>query len=209
MSHASHEGQTWRKLRVDNRGVEAKSKGLVQADGGCFLDDGQQPQNEFNDSTFDDAAGVFNGTPDGRDGANPSPGNELEIAGRLSWEPFKHAASALSGLGFGVAGGKQEALLSAGNVHDDPDHRAWQVTAGHGLAGEDAGCKNVVKPNHSFTFDRAGWGAFELVARNGELTIDRDAFLRFGDAKTDSEGGVANDADREGENAFFTHAQFS
>ncbi|MCI4569175.1 porin [Lysobacter sp. CFH 32150] len=260
-------------------------------------DYGVQLQGEFNDSTLSYAVGLFNGTPDGRDGPSSNPDNEFEIAGRVFWEPFKNDASALSGLGFGVAGSagekrgsgnsflpryrtpgqvtffnyrsavvadgdhvrwspqayyyrnafglqaeyissKQEVLLPATNARDDLDHRAWQVTAGYVLTGEDAGYKGVVKPNHSFTFDGAGWGAFELVARYGELTIDRDAFPRFADAntvaaaattwglglnwylnsnlkfvanylQTDFEGGAADYADREDEKAFFTRAQFS
>ncbi|HEY0505534.1 MAG TPA: porin [Lysobacter sp.] len=66
-------------------------------------DYGVQLQGEFLGSTLNYALGVFNGTPDGRDGASSNPDNELEAAGRVFWEPFKNDANAWSGLGFGIA----------------------------------------------------------------------------------------------------------
>ncbi|MFT3897132.1 MAG: porin [Thermomonas sp.] len=116
-------------------------------------------------------------------------------------------------------------------------NRAWQLLGSVVLTGEDASYKGVAKPNHPFTLNGDGWGAFELVARYGRLTIDDDAFPLFADpAKSVSaESGwtlglnwyltsnfklVANysqtrfDAalgapEREDEKAFFTRAQFS
>lgn len=156
----------------------------------------------------------------------------------VRWSPQAYYYRNAFGLQAEYVSSKQEVLLPASSAHNDLDHRAWQVTAGYVLTGEDAGYKGVVKPNHSFTLDGAGWGAFELVARYGELTIDRDAFPLFADAnsvaaaattwglglnwylnsnlkfvanylQTDFERGAANSADREDEKAFFTRAQFS
>ena len=52
-------------------------------------------------------------------------------------------------------------------------NNAWHVTASWLLTGEDASFKGV-KPNSPFTTD-GGWGAWELVARYQENTIDADA----------------------------------
>jgi phosphate-selective porin OprO/OprP len=66
-------------------------------------DYGVQLQGEFADGALNYAVGVFNGTPDGRDGVSSNPDNAFEYAGRVFWEPFKHDANAWSGLGFGIA----------------------------------------------------------------------------------------------------------
>ena len=156
----------------------------------------------------------------------------------VRWSPQAYYYRNAVGLQAEYISSEQEVLLPASNVRDDLDHHAWQVTAGYVLTGEDASYKGVAKPNHPFTLDGAGWGAFELVGRYGELTIDRDAFPRFADAnavataatalgfgfnwypnsslkfvanyiQTDFERGAADGADREDEKAFFTRAQLS
>jgi len=66
-------------------------------------DIGVQLQGEFAQGRVSYAAGVFNGTADGRDGVSSNPDNEFEYAGRVFWEPFKNDANAWSGLGFGIA----------------------------------------------------------------------------------------------------------
>ncbi len=66
-------------------------------------DYGVQLQGEFAGGALNYAAGVFNGTPDGREGASGNPDDAFEFAGRVFWEPFKHDANAWSGLGFGIA----------------------------------------------------------------------------------------------------------
>lgn len=121
---------------------------------------------------------------------------------------------------------------------DRLDHKAWQVTGSWVLTGEDAGYRGVAKPNHPFTSDGAGWGAFEVVGRYGVLDIDDDAFPLFASASASAsevrawtiglnwylngnlklvtnytqasfDGGAAGGADREDEKALFTRAQFS
>lgn len=258
-------------------------------------DYGVQLQGEFAGGEVTYAAGVFNGTVDGRDAVSSNPDNEFEAAARLTWEPWKNAASPLSGLGFGIAassgdkqgGGnnalpryrtpgqaqffgyrsaaladgqhlrwspqawfyrnafglqaeyvrsEQALLLPGGGVRADLEHRAWQATAGYVLTGEDAGYRGVAKPNHPFAPGGGGWGAFEVVARYGELDADDDAFPLFADPATSAsearawslglnwyltgnfklvanytqtafDGGAAGGADREDEKAFFTRAQ--
>lgn len=67
---------------------------------------------------------------------------------------------------------------------------AYSVTATYVLTGEDASY-NGVTPGNNFTLDGEGWGAFEAVARIGQLSIDDDAFTgsnttRFADAQKSS-----------------------
>ena len=242
------------------------------------------------------ALGVFNGTPDGRDGVTSNPDNDFEVAGRIFFEPWKNAANGLSGLGFGLAAStgdkhgsgdnflpryrtpgqakvfnylgdviadgtqsrispqayfykgrfgllgeyivsKQDVAAPARGIEGTLSNRAWQLLGGVVLTGEDASYKGVVKPAHPFALGGPGWGAFELVARFGRLSIDDDAFPLFADPtkSVSAERGwtlglnwylngnfklVANysqtrfdaalgAAPREDEKAFFTRAQFS
>jgi phosphate-selective porin OprO/OprP len=258
-------------------------------------DVGVQLQGDFKSGTSY-VLGVYNGAPDGRDGATANPDDDFEVAGRIFFEPWKNDANALSGLGFGLAastGGKhgngnnflpryrtpgqvqvfsylgdvnadgtqtrispqaffyrsrfgvlgeyivsrQDVAAPARGIEGTLSNRAWQLLGGVVLTGEDASYKGVARPNHPFTLNGPGWGAFELVARYGRLAIDDDAFPLYADpAKAVSaEHGwglglnwyltgnfklVANytrtsfDAalgatPREDEKAFFTRAQFS
>jgi phosphate-selective porin OprO/OprP len=143
---------------------------------------------------------------------------------------------------FGLLGeyinSSQDVRLPATGARETIDNSAWQLSAGYVLTGEDAGYRGVTRPNHPFTVGSAGWGAWELVARYGELDIDDDAFPVFADpavaarnakawgvgvnwylnsnfklvanyTQTNFEGGAPAGADREDEKAFFTRAQFS
>lgn len=143
---------------------------------------------------------------------------------------------------FGVLGeyiaSRQDVVVPASGARASLDHRAWQLLAGWVLTGEDAGYRGVTRPNHPFTVGGAGWGAWELVARYGELDIDDDAFPLFADptvaarnasawgvgvnwylnanfklvanyTQTGFDGGAPAGADREDEKTFFTRAQFS
>jgi phosphate-selective porin OprO/OprP len=146
---------------------------------------------------------------------------------------------------YGVLGeyitSEHEVRVTSGVNSGRRDHLesdAYQITASVVLTGEDASYRGVAKPNHPFTSDGAGWGAFELVGRIGELNIDDDAFPRFANIATSArsanawtvglnwylnsnlklvtnythttfEGGAAAGADREDEKSIFTRAQFS
>ena len=204
-------------------------------------DIGVQLQGELAQGRLSYAAGVFNGAADGRDALANDPDDEVEFEGRVFFEPWKNAANALSGLGFGLAGsvGEKEGLGGnflpryrtpgqnvffsyRANVLAHGEHTrlspqawfyrnrlglmgewiaseqevqvganaatnvalrntAWQLTGSWVLTGEDASYRGVVKPAHPFALDGEGWGAFELVARAGELRIDEDAFPVYAD----------------------------
>ncbi|MFZ5635745.1 MAG: OprO/OprP family phosphate-selective porin [Pseudomonadota bacterium] len=128
----------------------------------------------------------------------------------------------------GVGAGRRKHLMN----------EAYQLTGSVVLTGEDAGYRGVVKPNHPFTSDGAGWGAFELVGRYGALDVDDDAFPLYANpanaasrarawtlglnwylnsnfklvanySRARFDGGAAAGADREDEQSIFTRAQFS
>ena len=132
---------------------------------------------------------------------------------------------------------EQEVLVGTNQLtRIELENRAWQLTGSWVLTGEDASYRGVVKPAHPFAPGGNGWGAFELVARVGELDIDDDAFPRYADpsvAATRShawgvglnwyltpnlklvfnhthasfDGGAPNGGDREDEKAFFSRVQ--
>jgi phosphate-selective porin OprO/OprP len=256
-------------------------------------DVGVQLQGELARGTVTYAAGVFNGAPDGRDAPTTDADDNAEFAGRVFFEPWKNDATALSGLGFGVAGSVGDKQGAGGNFlpryrtpgqlvffsyraaaaadgrhvrwspqayyyrnafgllgeyirssqeialggnRDTLANDAWQVTASWVLSGEDASYRGVVKPSHPFALDGDGWGAWELVARYGELDIDDDAFPIFADpslvaghartwglglnwyltsnlklvfnhTRTAFDGGAAAGADRRDEDTFFSRLQ--
>jgi phosphate-selective porin OprO/OprP len=256
-------------------------------------DVGVQLQGELARGTVTYAAGVFNGAPDGRDAPTTDADDNAEFAGRVFFEPWKNDATALSGLGFGVAGSVGDKQGAGGNFlpryrtpgqlvffsyraaaaadgrhvrwstqayyyrnafgllgeyirssqeialggnRDTLANDAWQVTASWVLSGEDSSYRGVVKPGHPFALDGDGWGAWELVARYGELDIDDDAFPIFADpslvaghartwglglnwyltsnlklvfnhTRTAFDGGAAAGADRRDEDTFFSRLQ--
>jgi phosphate-selective porin OprO and OprP len=65
--------------------------------------------------------------------------------------------------------------VSNGTKTASLDNDAWQIAASYLLTGEDASFKGV-KPKQLFDTDKAGWGAWELVARYQENNIDDNAF---------------------------------
>jgi phosphate-selective porin OprO and OprP len=127
-----------------------------------------------------------------------------------------------------VSDGTHEATL---------DNTAWQVQAGWVLTGEKASY-NDVTPRANFAPSKGTWGAFELVGRYGELTVDDAAFSTFADPaksastaktwaagvnwylnrslklmldydQTSFEGGAAKGADRPDEELLLCRAQIS
>jgi phosphate-selective porin OprO/OprP len=60
-------------------------------------------------------------------------------------------------------------------VFRTPHHRAWQVVGSFFVTGE-TNSYSPVKPEHALNFAEHRWGALELAARYGELTIDEELF---------------------------------
>jgi phosphate-selective porin OprO/OprP len=134
---------------------------------------------------------------------------------------------------------EQEVAL-AGNPasRTELSHDAWQLTGSWVLTGEDATYRGVAKPNRPFVTGAEGWGAFELVARYGELDVDDDAFGLYADpglaasrarawglglnwyltsnlklvlnhTRTSFDGGAAGGRDREDESTVFSRLQLA
>jgi phosphate-selective porin OprO and OprP len=68
----------------------------------------------------------------------------------------------------------------------DLQNKAWQISAGWILTGEDASY-NGLTPRHSFDPQNGGWGAWQIVARYADLDIDDAAFPTFATAGSASE----------------------
>jgi phosphate-selective porin OprO/OprP len=64
------------------------------------------------------------------------------------------------------------------------DTTAWQLAASWFLTGEEAAFRGF-KPNAVFSLDQGTWGAFELVARYHQLSIDDAAFAGGADSFAD------------------------
>lgn len=126
--------------------------------------------------------------------------------------------------------------VSKGAAHADVDNHAWQVETSYVLTGEKVDYHGVI-PEENFNIHNGGWGAFEAVARYGELKIDSNAFPLFADpttsareakewlgglnwylnynlklainyANTNFDGGAAGGGDRETERTFLTRMQY-
>jgi phosphate-selective porin OprO/OprP len=149
---------------------------------------------------------------------------------------FYYYRNALGLLGEYIRSEQEVALTGDPTSHATLSNRAWQLTGSWVLTGEDAGYRGVVRPTHPFVAGGEGWGAFELVARYGELDVDDGAFpiyanpavaateakawglglnwylnsnlkLVFNYAQTRFNGGAASGADREDEQIFFSRLQ--
>lgn len=66
-------------------------------------DIGVQLQGSVLDGVLSYGIGAFNGTVDGRDAVAGNPDGEFEYAGRLFWQPLKHARGEWGNLGLGAA----------------------------------------------------------------------------------------------------------
>jgi phosphate-selective porin OprO/OprP len=69
-------------------------------------------------------------------------------------------------------------------------NEAWQVVGSYVLTGEDASYTGV-KPKTDLNFREGTWGAFQLVARYGQMTFDSDYFSSTG-ASTGIGGPIAS-----------------
>jgi phosphate-selective porin OprO/OprP len=111
----------------------------------------------------------------------------------------------------------------------------WQIAASYMLTGEDNAFR-AISPRRKFSPSTGGWGALQLTARVGQLTVDSNAFPIYADANTQAEqsttfgtglnwilndnmkltlqydytsfiGGAANDGNRPDANAITTQFQ--
>lgn len=155
----------------------------------------------------------------------------------VRWTPQAYWYRNAFGLQAEYIESSQELLIpGVANSRIDLAHDAWQLTGSWVLTGEDAGYRGIAKPDRPFAIGGDGWGAFEVVARYGELDVDDDAFPRYADPATAAsrstawgiglnwlltsnlklafnhtharfDGGAAAGADRSDEKTFFSRVQ--
>lgn len=65
------------------------------------------------------------------------------------------------------------------------ENRAWEVTGSYVLTGEKATYSGVT-PAEPFNWQKGTWGAFQIVVRYDELTIDPNAFPVFASVATNA-----------------------
>lgn len=82
-----------------------------------------------------------------------------------------------------------EVLNSSSLRRAELNHTAWQVTGSWILTGEDAS-PNGITPKNPFDPLLGRWGAWQLVARYGQLDIDEDAFQGFSNPATSAYGAT-------------------
>jgi len=75
---------------------------------------------------------------------------------------------------------------SATGAKTELKNKAWQVSAGYVLTGEDSSFAGVV-PKNNFDLSAGTWGAFEVAVRFAKLTIDDKAFPLFASAATNAD----------------------
>ena len=62
----------------------------------------------------------------------------------------------------------------------------WQIAASYMLTGEDNSFR-AISPRRKFSPSTGGWGALQLTARVGQLTVDSNAFPIYADPNTQAE----------------------
>lgn len=126
--------------------------------------------------------------------------------------------------------------VSKATAHDTLRNDGWTAMFGYVLTGENASFDGVT-PAKNFDWKKGNYGAFEILARTGELNVDKSAFSTFSDANasahkaqeltvganwyfnsslkfnvnlahTSFDGGTTGGADRETENVLLTRTQF-
>jgi phosphate-selective porin OprO/OprP len=97
----------------------------------------------------------------------------------------------------GSFGAMGEYVISVVNVRPsltgpkaELQNRAWQLSAGYVLTGEDSSYAGVV-PRNNFDYKAGTWGAFEVTARLATLKIDDDAFPLYASAATNPDEAKA------------------
>lgn len=80
--------------------------------------------------------------------------------------------------------------VKKGTATADLQNTAWEITAGWVLTGEAAGYNGVI-PNHPFDPRKGQWGAWQWVARYGELDVDKKAFPTFASSASSAQAAQA------------------
>jgi phosphate-selective porin OprO and OprP len=114
---------------------------------------------------------------------------------RLRWSPQLHYYAGPWGVLAETVNVDQEVSRIVGGVrrHDTLSHDAWQLALNYVLTGEDASYKEI-KPKAPWAPGSEGWGAWELVARVGELDIDDATFTGGNTSFADPNVAISNES---------------
>jgi phosphate-selective porin OprO/OprP len=89
---------------------------------------------------------------------------------------------------------RSKQAVSKGTVTSDITNTAWEVTAFVVVTGEHATERGVLAPRRRFDPEQGTWGALQLAARYGSLTVDPRAFsvgfAAAGSSRTAKAAGV-------------------
>ena len=98
---------------------------------------------------------------------------------------------------YGPVGAIGEYVVSTVNVRpkagapkSELENKAWEVSVGYVLTGEDATYAGVT-PAAPFSWDNGTWGAWQVVARYADLKIDPNAFPLFASTATNAKEAYA------------------
>jgi phosphate-selective porin OprO/OprP len=111
-------------------------------------------------------------------GTTPAVNGTYADGERIRWSPqFYYYYNSIGLLGE-YANVSQDVSRTVGAVttSDTLDHKAWQLQASWLITGEEQTFRSP-NPATPFQAGKPGWGAWELVARVHELSIDDDAFI--------------------------------
>ena len=176
---------------ADGRDVSATDDGLKELEGRVFFEPFKTDYSALKGLGFGIAASTG-----AKDGAGNNFVPRYRSAGQNQFFAYdatavasgKHTRYAPQGYfyrnNFGVLAEYvvSEQDLTRGGVERSIKNDAYNVIASYVLTGEDASYKGV-KPSAPFAVGAPGWGALELVARVGALSVDSAAFA--GVATTD------------------------
>jgi phosphate-selective porin OprO/OprP len=111
-------------------------------------------------------------------GATPAVNGTYADGERIRWSPQFYYFYNSFGLLGEYANVSQDVSRTVGAVttSDTLDNKAWQLQASWLITGEEQTFRSP-NPASPFQVGKPGWGAWELVARVHELSIDEDAFL--------------------------------
>ena len=130
----------------------------------------------YDNANFFQYLGATGGLP-----AVTADGDHLRIApqGTYYWGPF--------GLLWEYTRSSQRVERGTAN-RITANNEAWQLALSYVLTGENASFKGVV-PRSDFSLgEGGGWGALELAARYGQLSIDDDVFPFYADPSVSASG---------------------
>jgi phosphate-selective porin OprO and OprP len=111
-------------------------------------------------------------------GATPAVNGTYADGERIRWSPQFYYFYNSFGLLGEYANVSQDVSRTVGAVttSDTLDNKAWQLQASWLITGEEQTFRSP-NPASPFQVGKPGWGAWELVARVHELSIDDDAFI--------------------------------